>query len=203
MLIVLQCWAVSNFITMLRYTLFYYIALLPRLSKRCWRKAFLFTLLSTHSFIELLAYTLSPHVADQPHFYNSAELYSIVTHCWGKLCLNTLLNCSQSYNNAGLHLVLLYCWAVLNLKTLLAYTLTFYSDGETQLFYIAVVYFVFYLAGHSQFEEITELYPIPTQCWGISCLINMLNNPNLKTSLNYTLSYSNADQPHFYYRAEL
>ena len=123
---------------------------------------------STACFITFLRFT---------QLYHIAELYPIVTHCWGIRYLNTLLSNSQ---------ILIHCWAIPNLNTLLRYNL---SQKIAEQFPISI---------H------TELYPILTHCWGIPYLNTLLSNsqilihcwaiPNLNTLLRYNLSQKIAEQ---------
>ena len=65
----------------------------------CWKTA---------CFNTLLSFTQTFHIA---------ELYAILTHCWGITYLITLLSNSQR---------LILCWAITNPNTLLRYTLSYY-----------------------------------------------------------------------------
>ena len=192
----IHCWAILNSNTMLRYTPSQNITeqfpisiiteLYPILT-HCWGKPYLITLLSNSQILihcwailnsnTLLRYTPSQNIAEQFPISIITELYPIITHCWGKPYLITLLSNSQ---------ILIHCWAILNSNTLLRYTP---SQNITEQFPISII---------------TELYPILTHCWGKPYLITLLSNSqilihcwailNSNTLLRYTPSQNIAEQ---------
>ena len=83
--------SVRYLITLLKYTLFYYIVELYPILTHCWGIPYLFTLLSNSQFQYL------------------AELYPIPAHCWGLPNIDTLLRYTLSYNIVELWLILIYC----------------------------------------------------------------------------------------------
>ena len=153
----------------------------------CWGKPYLITLLSNSQILihcwailnsnTLLRYTPFQNIAEQFPISKITELYPILTHCWGKPYLITLLSNSQ---------ILIHCWAILNSNTLLRYTP---SQNIAEQFPISII---------------TELYPIITHCWDIPYLITLLSNsqrlilcwaiPNPNTLLRYSLSYYIAEE---------
>ena len=121
--ILLLCWIIACFITLLSFTHHFYTAELYPIPINCWGIPNLVTLLGNSQILihcwvipnpnTLLRYSLSQNIAEQFPISIHTELYPILTHFWGLPYLITLLSNSQK---------LIHCWAIPNPNTLLRYT---------------------------------------------------------------------------------
>ena len=105
---------------------------------------------SVRCLITLLKYSLSYYIVESytQHLY-TAELYPVLTCCWGRSSLSIMLSNSQFQSIAELYPILLHWRGIPSFKTLVRWTLIHY---------------------------ITELYPILTHCWGLFNLIRLLSD---------------------------
>ena len=127
-----------------------------------------------------------------------AELFPIFKLYWGIFYFITLLRCSQSWNTANVYTVLLHCWAVPKLETLVTYTLSYYIAEIYQCWTIADLYLVILhcctvpnlitLLSHILSYYIAELFGTLKHCWCIPCFSHCWKVPNLETLLTYYLA---------------
>ena len=189
--LLLRCWAVPFFETLLMYTLAFYISVkFPTLKlwwrdtclfyfvvlftilKQWWGRSYLITLLRSSHFWSiadvnpvLLRCCPVPTVkALLRHIlpYYTADKFSFLEHCWRKTCLVPMMRSSNFRNIADVYRVLLQCWALPSNKNLLRCTLSFY---------------------------ISEKFPILKHWWRITCLVTVLSCSHFWNFANINLIF--------------